>query len=194
MATIAGWLVRHQLQHDGRINGDKWTVANEGMWTIGNGPLMGYRCGGRVMRTSLAVVTALVIGSGLVTNIGGFASSIRLVGVANAQQGQPGITIPLPNIPGVTTPAQPQQQQPYYQGRPYQGQPYSYPPPQGQQPYPPGARSPDYSSESYSQHCQDLAYRERNIRDRLAYTPAGEEHDRLVYRLGRIRSERERCQ
>ena len=156
------------------------------------------------MRISLAVVTALVIGSGLVTNIGAFASSIRLVGVANAQQGQPGITIPLPNIPGITTPAQPQQQQPYgatgpqgqpyYQGQPYQGQPYSYPSPQGQQPYPPGSRSPGYSSESYSQHCQDLAYRERSIQDRLTHTPAGDERDRLIYRLGQIRNERKRCQ
>jgi hypothetical protein len=144
------------------------------------------------MKISLVVgaVTTLVIGTGFVTN-------------TNAQQGQPGITIPLPNIPGITTPAQPQQQpygaigpqgQPYYQGQPYQGQPYSYPPPQGQQPYPPGSPAPGYSSESYSQHCRDLAYRERNIQDRLAYTPAGDEHDRLVYRLGQIRSERERCQ
>jgi hypothetical protein len=129
------------------------------------------------MRFGLIAATLLVSSSVLTP---GFT------GVASAQQ-QPGINIPLPNIPGVTTPTPGQQQQPYY-------------PPRGQQGYPPqpydqrGGPDPGYTSQSYGQRCQDLAYQERDIRNRLDYgPPSGQEHDRLVYQLGQVRSERERC-
>jgi hypothetical protein len=105
---------------------------------------------------------------------------------ANAQQ--PTIQVPVPNIPGITTPSQPQQ-------RPY------YPP--GQEPYPPQGQpyrgdqggyrggDPSYTSQG---NCQDLAYREQDIRGRLNEAPpSGQQHDRLVYQLGQVRSQLQRC-
>jgi hypothetical protein len=104
---------------------------------------------------------------------------------ANAQQ--PTIQVPVPNIPGITTPTQPQQ-------RPY---------PPGQEPYPPqgqpyrgdqgGGYRGDPSSTSQGS-CQDLGYREQDIRNRLdAAPPSGQQHDRLVYQLGQVRSQLQRC-
>ncbi len=53
---------------------------------------------------------------------------------------------------------------------------------------------PRYSEEgSYRERCQRLRHEEHEIRDRLAYTPYGEERERLQYRLGRIQAEREQC-
>ena len=76
------------------------------------------------MRISLITAMMLVSSAAVATATGWQAS-------ANAQQ-QPTIQVPVPNIPGITTPSQPQQR-PYYppgqepyppQGQPYQGQPY----------------------------------------------------------------------
>ena len=114
---------------------------------------------------------------------------------ANAQQ--PTIQVPVPNIPGITTPSQPQQR-PYYppgqepyppQAQPYQGQPYQGQPYRGDQG---GYRGdPSYTSQG---NCQDLAYREQDIRGRLDNAPpSGQQHDRLVYQLGQVRSQLQRC-
>jgi hypothetical protein len=96
-----------------------------------------------------------------------------------AQQ-QPGINIPLPNVPGVTTPNQPQR------GYPPQGQPYD--------------RGGDYRQTdpgrtgSQGGRCADLASEERDIRDRLNDAPrSGREHDQLVYQLGQVRNQQQRC-
>jgi len=114
-------------------------------------------------------------------------TAIMLVSsAANAQQ-QPSIQVPVPNIPGITTPSQPQQ-------RPY------YPP--GQEPYPPQGQpyrgdqggyrgDPSYTSQG---SCQDLSYREQDIRGRLDNAPpSGQQHDRLVYQLGQVRNQLQRC-
>jgi hypothetical protein len=136
------------------------------------------------MRISLITAMMLVSSAAVATAIGWQAS-------ANAQQ-QPTIQVPVPNIPGITTPSQPQQR-PYYppgqepyppQGQPYQGQPY-----RGDQG---GYRGdPSYTSQG---NCQDLAYREQDIRGRLDNAPpSGQQHDRLVYQLGQVRSQLQRC-
>jgi hypothetical protein len=53
---------------------------------------------------------------------------------------------------------------------------------------------PRYSEEgSYGDRCRRLRHEEHEIRDRLAYTPYGEERERLQYSLGRIQAEREQC-
>jgi hypothetical protein len=53
---------------------------------------------------------------------------------------------------------------------------------------------PRYSEEQgYRERCEGLRHEEHELRDRLAYTPYGEERERLQYRLGRIRAEREQC-
>jgi hypothetical protein len=41
------------------------------------------------------------------------------------------------------------------------------------------------------QRCEGLRHEEHELRDRLAYTPYGEERERLQYRLGRVHTERE---
>jgi hypothetical protein len=75
------------------------------------------------MRISL-ITAMMLVSSAAVATVTGWQAS------ANAQQ-QPTIQVPVPNIPGITTPSQPQQR-PYYppgqepyppQGQPYQGQP-----------------------------------------------------------------------
>jgi hypothetical protein len=53
---------------------------------------------------------------------------------------------------------------------------------------------PRYGEErGYRERCEGLRHEEHELRDRLAYTPYGEERERLQYRLGRIQAERERC-
>jgi len=50
---------------------------------------------------------------------------------------------------------------------------------------------PSYTSQG---NCQDLAYREQDIRGRLDNAPpSGQQHDRLVYQLGQVRSQLQRC-
>jgi hypothetical protein len=73
---------------------------------------------------------------------------------------------------------------------PYPG--YAPPPGPSGPGYPPPP--PRYSEEgSYWEHCRRLRYEEHDIRNRLAYTPYGEERERLQYRLGRVQAEREQC-
>jgi hypothetical protein len=53
---------------------------------------------------------------------------------------------------------------------------------------------PRYGEErGYRERCEGLRHEEHELRDRLAYTPYGEERERLQYRLGRVRAEREQC-
>lgn len=81
---------------------------------------------------------------------------------------------------------------------PRQGQGPGYPGP-GYSPAPgypaPGyAPPPRYSEEQgYRERCEGLRNEEHELRDRLAYTPYGDERERLQYRLGRVRAEREQC-
>ena len=65
--------------------------------------------------------------------------------------------------------------------------PSGYPPPG----YGPGERW--RVEQVFREHCERLENAEHEIRDRLAYTPYGEERERLQYRLGEIHQERERC-
>ena len=69
-----------------------------------------------------------------------------------------------------------------------------YPPPAG---YPApgyGPPPPRYGGEqAYWERCERLRHEEHEIRDRLAYTPYGEERERLQYRLGQVHAEREQC-
>jgi hypothetical protein len=68
-----------------------------------------------------------------------------------------------------------------------------YPPPSGY-PAPGYGPPPRYGEEGvYRERCERLRYEEHEIRDRLAYTPYGEERERLQYRLGQVRGEREQC-
>jgi hypothetical protein len=61
-------------------------------------------------------------------------------------------------------------------------------------PAPGYAPPPRYSEDhGYHERCQGLRHEERELRNRLAYTPYGEERERLQYRLGRVRAEREQC-
>jgi hypothetical protein len=46
--------------------------------------------------------------------------------------------------------------------------------------------------QAFREHCERLEDAEHEIRERLAYTPYGEERERLEYRLGEIHQERER--
>ena len=114
------------------------------------------------------------------------AAAVMLASSAAVGQQQPTIQVPVPNIPGITTP---QQQRPYYPPgqEPYRGdQPY-----RGDLLYRGG--DPSYSSQGGGR-CQDLAYQERDLRDRLNDAPpSGQQHDRLVYQLGQVRNERARC-
>ena len=53
---------------------------------------------------------------------------------------------------------------------------------------------PRYGEEqAYRERCEGLRHEEREIRDRLAYTPYGEERERLQYQLGQVHAEREQC-
>jgi hypothetical protein len=68
-----------------------------------------------------------------------------------------------------------------------------YPPPSGN---PPPGYGPDErwrEEQAFSERCERLESAEHEIQDRLAYTPYGEERERLQYRLGEIHQERERC-
>jgi hypothetical protein len=68
-----------------------------------------------------------------------------------------------------------------------------YAPPPGY-PTPGYAPPPRYGEEhGYRERCEGLRHEEHELRDRLAYTPYGEERERLQYRLGRVRAEREQC-
>ena len=83
---------------------------------------------------------------------------------------------------------------------PRQGAAPGYPGP-GYQPspgtgYPPPGYGPDYrrsEAQAFREHCDGLRSAEREIRDRLAYTPYGEEREQLQYRLGQVHQEREPC-
>ena len=116
--------------------------------------------------------------------LAGTISALLWSTLAIAQQ-QPGITIPLPNVPGVTTPT-PQQGQPYY-------------PPQQNQRYPdqryPDQRGGGYSRDTdHDQRCADLASQERDIQGQLTQAPrSGRQHDDLVYQLGQIHNRQNRC-
>ena len=57
----------------------------------------------------------------------------------------------------------------------------------------PGYGPPPRYSEDYRGRCEGLRHEEHELRDRLAYTPYGEERERLQYRLGRVQAEREQC-
>ena len=46
--------------------------------------------------------------------------------------------------------------------------------------------------QAFRENCEKLRDAEREIRDRLAYTPYGEERERLQYRLGEIHQASER--
>jgi hypothetical protein len=48
-------------------------------------------------------------------------------------------------------------------------------------------------AEAFQEHCERLRSAEHQIRDRLAYTPYGEEREQLQYRLGQIHQEGEPC-
>ena len=68
-----------------------------------------------------------------------------------------------------------------------------YVPPPGY-PAPGSGPPPRYGEEQgYRERCEGLRHAERGIRDRLAYTPYGEERERLQYRLGQIHAEGEQC-
>jgi hypothetical protein len=71
------------------------------------------------------------------------------------------------------------------------------PPRQGAAPVYPGpgyGPPPRYGeAQAYRERCERLRYEEHEIRDRLAYTPYGEERERLQYRLGQVHAEREQC-
>jgi CVNH domain-containing protein len=83
------------------------------------------------------------------------------------------------------------------------GQPAAPPPPGYSSPGysgPPGYTGPGYGpppryseGRGYRERCEGLRREEHELRDRLAYTPYGEERERLQYRLGRIHAEREEC-
>jgi hypothetical protein len=68
-----------------------------------------------------------------------------------------------------------------------------YAPPPGY-PTPGYAPPPRYGEEhGYRERCEGLRHEEHELRNRLAYTPYGEERERLQYHLGRVRAEREQC-
>lgn len=83
---------------------------------------------------------------------------------------------------------------PGYSGPGYPGPGYPGP---GYSPGPgyagPGYGPPPRYTEDYRARCEGLRHEEHELRDRLAYTPYGEERERLQYRLGRIQAEREQC-
>lgn len=60
---------------------------------------------------------------------------------------------------------------------------------------PPGyAPPPRYGEgQGYRERCEHFRHEEHELRDRLAYTPYGEERERIEYRLGRLHAEGEEC-
>jgi hypothetical protein len=65
---------------------------------------------------------------------------------------------------------------------------------------PPGYAAPGYAppprygeDRAYWERCDRLRHEERDLRGRLAYTPYGDERERLQYQLGRVQAEREQC-
>jgi hypothetical protein len=71
--------------------------------------------------------------------------------------------------------------------------PTAYPGP-GYPPAPGYGPPPQYGEEHGDwEHCEHLRHEEHELRDRLAYTPYGEERERLEYRLGQVNAEAERC-
>jgi hypothetical protein len=67
-----------------------------------------------------------------------------------------------------------------------------YPGP-GYAPAPGYAPPPRYGEERrYRERCEGLRHEEHELLDRLAYAPYGE-RERLQYRLGQVRAEREQC-
>ena len=69
-----------------------------------------------------------------------------------------------------------------------------YAPPPGGYPAPGYAPPPRYGEEQgYREHCERLRHEERDLRNRLASTPYGEERERMQYRLGQLHNEREHC-
>jgi hypothetical protein len=74
---------------------------------------------------------------------------------------------------------------------PYQGPGYA---PAPGYPAPGYGPPPRYGQEqAYRERCEGLRHEEHELRDRLAYTPYGEERERLQYRLGQVHNEREQC-
>jgi CVNH domain len=78
---------------------------------------------------------------------------------------------------------------------PRQGAAPGYAPPPGPGYPPPGYERDERGrdEQAFREHCERLEGAEHEIRDRLAYTPYGEERERLQYRLGEIHQESERC-
>jgi hypothetical protein len=77
------------------------------------------------------------------------------------------------------------------QAAPYPGPGYS---PPSTYPAPGYVPPPRYGDDrGYWQHCERLRHEARELRNRLAYTPYGQERERLQYQLGRVQAERERC-
>jgi hypothetical protein len=80
------------------------------------------------------------------------------------------------------------------------GRPATPVPPGPGYPPPPGYSAPGYGppprygeEQAYRERCESLRHEERELRDRLAYAPYGQERERLQYRLGQVHSEREQC-
>lgn len=72
------------------------------------------------------------------------------------------------------------------------GGPPAYPAP-GYPPAP-GYGPPPYGDErAHRERCEHLGHEERELRERLAYTPYGQEREHLQYRLGELHHEVERC-
>jgi hypothetical protein len=70
-----------------------------------------------------------------------------------------------------------------------------YPPSPGTG-YPPQGYGPEdrwSEAQAFREHCERLRSAEHEVRNRLAYTPYGEEREQLQYRLGQIHQEREPC-
>jgi CVNH domain len=89
--------------------------------------------------------------------------------------------------PAAPAPPQPRQgAAPVYPGPGY--------PPASEYPAPGYGPPPRYGEEqAYHERCEHLRHEERELRDRLAYAPDGEERERLEYRLGQVHDEREQC-
>jgi hypothetical protein len=58
-------------------------------------------------------------------------------------------------------------------------------------PYPPPARYGE--GQEYWEHCERLEHAQRELFERLQYTPPGEERERLEHRLREVHEERESC-
>jgi hypothetical protein len=62
----------------------------------------------------------------------------------------------------------------------------------GQQP-PPEHREDWRDDREHREHCDALAGREHELRDRYEHTPPSDERERVAYRLREVHDERERC-